>query len=69
MSKKPEEKLVTFTPTESFDGYPDDKTKVRFIAGVESVPVPETYAQLMRDKGLIVPRTQLHEPKADAIDE
>lgn len=65
MSKKIEEKLVTFTPSESFDGYPDDKTKVRFIAGVESAPVPESYAQLMRDKGLIAPRTQLHEPKEE----
>ncbi|KQS79827.1 hypothetical protein ASG25_21805 [Rhizobium sp. Leaf384] len=69
MTKKLDEKLVTFTPSETFDGYPDEKTKTRFTAGVESVPVPETYAQLMRDKGLVAPRTQLREPKEDAINE
>lgn len=65
MTKKVEETLVTFKPAVSFDGYPDGKTKVRFEADVESVPVPETYAQLMRDKGHVAPRTQLHEPKEE----
>lgn len=61
-------KLVTFTPSETFTGYPDGKTKTLFTVGVESPPVTEDYAQLMREKGLIVPRTQLHEPKKDAVE-
>ncbi|MCD2183337.1 hypothetical protein [Rhizobium sp. GN54] len=43
----------TFVPAVSFTGYPDGKTPVQFIAGVESVPVPAGFAQLMRDKGLV----------------
>lgn len=43
----------TFIPAVSFTGYPDGKTPVQFIAGVESAPVPAEFAQLMRDKGLV----------------
>jgi len=57
MSKRAEPKLVTFTPAETFTGYPDGKTAVLFRAGVESQPVTGAFAQLMRDKGLVVPRT------------
>ncbi len=43
----------TFVPAVSFIGYPDGKTPVQFIAGVECAPVPAEFAQLMRAKGLI----------------
>jgi hypothetical protein len=66
MSKRAEPKLVTFTPAETFTGYPDGKTKTLFKAGVESPPVTEAFAQLMRDKGLVTPRTQLHQPSEEA---
>jgi hypothetical protein len=65
MSKRAEPKLVTFTPAETFTGYPDGKTAVLFKAGVESEPVAEAFAQLMRDKGHVAPRTQLHQPNED----
>ena len=65
MAKRTEEKLVTFTPAETFTGYPDGKTKTLFQAGVESEPVTEVYAQLMREKGLVALRTQLHEPQEE----
>lgn len=41
----------SFVPALSFTGYPDGKTPVQFTAGIESVPVPSDFAQLMRDKG------------------
>lgn len=68
MSKAPvatEPTLVTFTPAEDFTGYPDGKTKVLFHAGVESIPVTEAFAQLMREKGHVRPHTQLHTPKEE----
>lgn len=65
MSKRPEATLVTFTPAETFTGYPDGKTKTLFKAGVESPPVPEAFAQLMREKGHVAPHTQLHQPGED----
>lgn len=68
MAKGIEEKLVTFTPAETFTGYPDGKTKTLFQAGVESEAVTEAYAQLMRAKGLVAPRTHLHEPHKEAIE-
>lgn len=57
-------KLVAFTPASSFTAYPAGK-KTEFTAGVESIPVPEDFAQLMRDKGRIEKGTQLREPKKD----
>jgi hypothetical protein len=65
MTKRNEHKdepaaLVTFLPTETFTGYPDGKTKVLFQEGVESVPVTEEYAQLMRDKGHVSARAHNH---------
>lgn len=65
MTKKQEEKLVTFKPAFGFVGYPFG-TPVQFSEGIESIPVPEDYAQLMRDKGHVARGTQLHEPKGDA---
>lgn len=65
MTRRSTPKLVTFTPAETFTGYPNGKTKVLFKAGVESEPVTEAYARLMRDKGLVAPRTQLHQPTED----
>ena len=58
-------KLVTFTPAETFTGYPDGKTAVLFKAGVESIPVTEAYARLMREKGHVAPHTQLHQPSEE----
>jgi hypothetical protein len=65
MSKRAPAKLVTFTPAETFTGYPDGKTAVLFKAGVESHPVPETFAQLMREKGHVASGTHLHAPTED----
>jgi len=42
---------TTFIPSVTFDGYPFGE-KVTFRAGVESIPVPEDYAALIREKGL-----------------
>lgn len=50
--------LVTFTPAEDFTGYPDGKTKVQFKAGIESGPVTEDFALLMREKGHVAKGTQ-----------
>lgn len=55
--KAADQDAETFIPAVTFDGYPDGKTKVTFRAGVESIPVPAEYAQLMRDKGLVAPET------------
>lgn len=44
---------VTFVPAKSFTGYPDGNTPVRFLAGVESVPVPSDYLDMLREKGLV----------------
>lgn len=51
MAKRSASGLVTFTPAETFTGYPDGKSPVLFKAGVESVPVTTEFAQLMRAKG------------------
>jgi hypothetical protein len=47
--------VITFLPAVTFTGFPDGNHRhpVLFKAGVESVPVPEAFAQLMRDKGLV----------------
>jgi hypothetical protein len=47
--------VITFLPAVTFTGFPDGdhRNPVLFKAGVESAPVPEEYAQLMRDKGLV----------------
>lgn len=60
--QKAPEKLVVFTPAVPFTGYPFD-AEVQFVAGTDSVPVTEDYAQLMRDKGLVEKGTQFREPK------
>lgn len=53
--------MSTFIPAKSFTGYPDGnhKNPVRFVAGVESGPVPEEFARLMYENGLaaFVPKT------------
>lgn len=53
MAKRTDTKLVTFTPSETFTGYPDGKTPMLFKAGVVSQPVAAEFAQLMRAKGLL----------------
>jgi hypothetical protein len=47
--------MKTFLPGRTFTGFPDGnhRNPVKFTAGVESVPVPEEYAQLMLEKGLV----------------
>lgn len=64
MAKHPD-KLVTFTPAETFTGYPDGKTAALFKAGVESQPVTEDFAQLMRKKGHVAAGAH-HTPIEDA---
>lgn len=44
--------MKTFFPTINFTGYPEDK-KTEFFAGKESVPVPASYVELLRTKGLV----------------
>jgi len=44
--------MKTFFPTINFTGYPQDK-KTEFFVGVESVPVPASYLELLRTKGLV----------------
>lgn len=53
-----EEKMVTFVPAETFTGWPLDdyatnRAGVIFTKNIESVPVPESYAALIRAKGLV----------------
>jgi hypothetical protein len=43
---------VTFIPAAAFTGYPHG-TKHEFQADVPSIPVVESFAELMRDKGLV----------------
>ncbi len=47
--------MITFLPGRTFTGFPDGdhRKPVLFTAGVESIPVSEDYAQLMREKGLV----------------
>lgn len=51
VQKAADQATETFIPAVDFTGYPDGKTKVTFRAGVESIPVPAEFAQLMRKKG------------------
>ena len=47
---------VTFVPAVEFTGYPYGH-KHLFKAGVTSIPVAESYAVLMREKGLVLAGT------------
>lgn len=51
-SDQPDEDMKTFLPAINFTGYPQDK-KTEFFAGVESAPVPASYVELLRTKGLV----------------
>lgn len=55
--KAGEEKRVTFVPAVEFTGYPEpyrtNRKGTLFKAGVESIPVPPAFADLMREKGLV----------------
>ena len=53
-------KRVTFTPAADFTGYPYGH-KTAFTADQRSIPVAESYAELMRDKGLVKLGTQFVE--------
>lgn len=44
--------MKTFFPTINFTGYPENR-KTEFFAGKESVPVPASYVELLRTKGLV----------------
>jgi hypothetical protein len=52
-----DEPFTTFIPAVDFTGYPQpymtNRKGVEFKAGVESTPVPDSFAQLMRDKLLV----------------
>jgi hypothetical protein len=63
------EKRVSFIPAETFTGWPDGFSKttrkgVDFVAGVESIPVPQSYLDLMREKELVADKPA----KADAAE-
>ncbi|KQS95395.1 hypothetical protein [Rhizobium sp. Leaf386] len=64
MTKKADPKLVVFTPAVGFTGYPFGDA-VHFDAGGDSIPVPEDFAILMREKGHVAPGTQFREPKKE----
>lgn len=70
MAKKAEG-FTTFIPAESFTGWPmpyeENRDGVAFKAGVESGPVPESFAALMREKGLVADQAQ--DRAADTADE
>ena len=56
---------VTFIPAVDFTGFPVNRP-VQFKADVTSIPVDESFAELMRDKGLVKPGTHftpVEEPK------
>jgi hypothetical protein len=60
-------KAVTFIAAVDFTGYPFGAAHL-FKAGEPSIPVPESYAALMRDKGLVKAGTDftaVAEPKAE----
>lgn len=44
--------MKTFVPSAHFTGYPFGKP-VEFRTGQESIPVPDEYVQLMREKGYV----------------
>lgn len=44
--------MRTFVPAAHFTGFPFGKP-VEFRKGKESIPVPEEFVQLMRDKGYV----------------
>jgi hypothetical protein len=52
-----DEPFTTFIPAVDFTGYPQpyktNRKGVEFKKGIESPAVPESFAQLMRDKGLV----------------
>lgn len=50
--KNSAEKTATFFPSASFTGYPGGE-KTKFLAGVESAPVPASYLDVLRAKGLV----------------
>ncbi|UDF29389.1 UNVERIFIED_ORG: hypothetical protein LHK14_18025 [Roseateles sp. XES5] len=46
------ERLVTFTPSVGFTGYPAN-VKTKFTVGKESVPVPTEFLEMVRAKGFV----------------
>ena len=60
----PVESLVTFIPAQNFAGYPFGQ-KVDFVQGVESIPVPAEYAELMRVKRHVAPSHNETAPDAE----
>lgn len=66
---KPNEKLVTFVPLDSFTGWPfgysaENRKGIEFEAKRESIPVPESYKELLITKGLVADK----KPTAAAVD-
>lgn len=56
--------METVVPLVDFLGFPFGGRGVNFVAGVESDPMRKTYAQLLRNKGLVADTST----KADAGD-
>ena len=56
-TSKADEKLITFVPAITFTGYPQpyktNRKGALFQAEVESEPVPQSFVDLMREKGLV----------------
>lgn len=64
-----DEDLETVKPKATFLGFPFGGKGMWFYAGVESVPIRKTYADLLRKKGLVPEAKQLAtdtSAKADA---
>jgi len=57
MAKAKDTSRVTFVADTDFTGYPYGH-KTAFKAGERSVPVAESFAELMREKGLVRAGTQ-----------
>lgn len=60
--------MTIFVPAVTFTGFPDGDHKhpVLFKAGVNSPPVTEEFAQLMRDKGLVATDAEARFMRASA---
>lgn len=66
MTKDDDREPVTSTVT--FLGYPFGGKGMWFQKGVESVPIPKTYAQLLRKKGLVPEAKELVTDKSTKAD-
>lgn len=54
MANRTKTRRVTFVPAEDFTGYPFGH-RTEFKTGQRSIPVAESFADLMREKGHVEP--------------